>query len=204
MKHSFDSNTRQLVAFAKNGNELALNQLCSIYAERVKWMVRIRMNKKMRSKLESMDLVQEVLINALSGLGEFTYQNEGDFVRWLSKIAENAFYDNVDRLYTGKRNIRNEVRLDDFKSTTAGRFKGIPGPIDATTPSAIMSKREDLARLEKAIDKLKPKYREVILLAKIEQLSYRQIGEKLGVSAAAVKMLVSRAIVELAGAFGSV
>jgi len=204
LKHSFDSNTRQLVAFAKNGNELALNQLCSIYAERVKWMVRIRMNKKMRSKLESMDLVQEVLINALSGLGEFTYQNEGDFVRWLSKIAENAFYDNVDRLYTGKRNIRNEVRLDDFKSTTAGRFKGIPGPIDATTPSAIMSKREDLARLEKAIDKLKPKYREVILLAKIEQLSYRQIGEKLGVSAAAVKMLVSRAIVELAGAFGSV
>ena len=67
-----------------------------------------------------------------------------------------------------------------------------------------MSKREDLARLEKAIDKLKPKYREVILLAKIEQLSYSQIGEKLGVSAAAVKMLVSRAIVELAGAFGSV
>jgi len=44
----------------------------------------------------------------------------------------------------------------------------------------------------------------VVLLAKIEQLSYRQIGKKLGKSAAAVKMLVSRAIVELAGAFGSI
>jgi len=204
LRDSFDSNTRQLIAFAKNGDELALNQLCSVYAERVKWMVRIRMNKKMRSKLESVDLVQEVLIHALSGLENFTYQNEGDFVRWLSKITENAFYDNLDKLYAGKRDIRNEVRLDAFKSSTTGRFKGILGPIDATTPSAIMSKREDLARLEKAIDKLKPKYREVILLAKIEQLSYSQIGEKLGVSAAAVKMLVSRAIVELASAFGSV
>ena len=204
MKRSFDSNTRQLITFAKKGDELALNQLCSVYAERVKWMVRFRMNKKMRSKVESMDLVQEVLIHTLRGLREFTYENEGDFIRWLSKIAENAFYDNVDKLYAGKRNIRHEVRLDAFKSSTTGRFKGIPGPIDATTPSSIMSKREDLARLEKAIDKLKPKYREVILLAKIEQLSYRQIGEKLGKSSAAVKMLVSRAIVELAGAFGSI
>ena len=204
MEDSFNSNTRQLVAFAKKGDELAVNRLCSVYAERVRWMVRFRMNKKLRSKMESMDLVQEVLINALRGLGNFTYENEGDFVRWLSKITENAFYDNLDKLYAGKRNIRNEVRLDAFKSSTAGRFKEIPGPIDVTTPSSIMSKREDLARLEKAIDKLKPKYREVIVLAKIEQLSYSQIGEKLGVSAAAVKMLVSRAIVELAGAFGSI
>lgn len=204
MRDSFDSNTRQLIAFAKNGDELALNQLCSVYAERVKWMVRIRMNKKMRSKLESMDLVQEVLINALSGLEDFTYQNEGDFVRWLSKITENAFYDNLDKLYAGKRDIRKEVRFDECISSNTGKFTGTPGPIDATTPSTIMSRREDFARLEKAIDKLKPKYRKVILLAKIEQLSYNQIGEKLGVSAAAVKMLVSRAVVELAGAFGSV
>ena len=67
-----------------------------------------------------------------------------------------------------------------------------------------MSKREDLARLEEAIDKLRPEYREVILLAKIEELSYNQIGERLGKSAGAVKMLVSRAIVALANTFESV
>ena len=204
MEPSINSRTRQLITFAKNGDELALNRLCSLYAERVKWMVRFRMNKKMRSKMESMDLVQEVLINALRGLANFTYENDGDFVRWLSKIAENAFYDNLDKLHAGKRDIHNEVRFDDFRSTTAGRFAGSLGPIDTTTPSGIMSKREDLTRLEKAMDKLKPKYREVILLAKIEQLSYGQIGERLGKSAGAVKMLVSRAIVELASAYGSV
>ena len=201
MDDSFNSKTRQLVAFAKEGDELALNQLCRVYAERVRWMVRFRMGNKLRSKMESMDLVQEVLINALRGLGDFTYENEGDFVRWLSKIAENAFYDNIDKYHAGKRDIRNEVRIGDFKTSGTGNFVGSFGPIEATTPSVIVSRKEDLSRLEKAIDKLKPKYREVIILAKIEQLSYGQIGQRLGKSAGAVKMLVSRAIVELASEF---
>ncbi|MHC4510977.1 MAG: RNA polymerase sigma factor [Planctomycetota bacterium] len=68
----------------------------------------------------------------------------------------------------------------------------------------IMSRKEDLDKLEKAIDKLRPEYREVIMLAKIEELSYSQIGDRLDKSTGAVKMLVSRAIVALASAFESV
>jgi len=196
--------TRRLVTLAKGGDASALDQLCHVYAERVRWMVRLRIGKELRSKLESMDLVQEVFIHALEGLGDFTYENEGDFIRWLSKIAENAFRDNLDKLHADKRDVRKELRLGGSGPTTGGRFFGIPGPVDATTPSAIMSKREDLARLEEAIDLLKPEYREVIVLAKIDGLSYSQIGERLGKSAGAVKMLVSRAIVELASTFESV
>jgi RNA polymerase sigma-70 factor (ECF subfamily) len=162
------------------------------------------MGKELRSKLESMDIAQDVLVHALQGLGDFTYENEGDFVRWLSKIAENAFRDNLDKLHADKRDIRKEVPLGGHGPGTGDGFFGIPGPFDTTTPSAVMSKREDLARLEKAIDKLRPEYREVILLAKIEELSYKQIGDRLGKSIGAVKMLVSRAIVALASAFGSV
>ena len=204
MISNFDPKTQQLVALAKDGDQLALDQLCCVYAERVRWMVRLRMGKELRSKLESMDLVQEVFIHALEGLGDFTYTNEGDFVRWLSTITQNALRDNVDKLHAGKRDIHKELPLGDRGPTTGGRFFGTPGPIDAITPSAIISKREDLARLEKAIDKLRPEYREVILLAKIEELSYKQIGDRLGKSIGAVKMLVSRAIVALASAFGSV
>jgi RNA polymerase sigma-70 factor (ECF subfamily) len=167
-------------------------------------MVRLRIGKELRSKLESMDLVQEVFIHALEGLENFIYTNEGDFVRWLSKITQNALRDNVDKLHTGKRNIHKELPLDDRGPTTGGRFFGAPGPIDATTPSAIISKREDLARLEEAIDKLRPEYREAIRLAKIEELSYSQIGDRLGKSARAVKMLVSRAIVALASTFENI
>lgn len=196
MRCSFNQKTQQLLTLAKDGDESALNQLCRVYSERVRWMVRLRMNKDLRSKLESMDLAQDVLINALHGLGDFTYKNEGDFIRWLSKIAENALRDNLDKLHADKRNVRKELPLDGHRSTTS-RFVGNPGPIDTTTPSMIMSKSEDLAKLEKAIDELKPEYREVVILTKIEGLSYREIGDKLSKSADAVRMLVSRAMASL-------
>ncbi len=196
--------TRELVALAKNGDKSALNQLYRVYMERVRWMLRLRMSKELRSKLESMDLVQDTLIHALNGLDDFTYKNEGDFLRWLSKIAENELRGSLKKLHADKRDIRKEVQLDNYGLTTTGGVVGTPGPIQATTPSVIMSRKEDLDKLEKAIDDLKPEYKKVIVLAKIDGLSYKEIGERLGKSVDAVGMLLSRAIVALTIAFGRI
>jgi len=198
---TFSHKTQQLVALAKGGDESAVDQLCRVYTERIRWMVRLRMGKELRRRLDSMDVVQDVLIHALGGITDFTYENEGDFVRWLSRIAENALRDNWERLHAEKRDIRKEVRLDNYRPTTGVGFVGTPGAIEATTPSAIMSKREDLDKLEKAMDELKPEYREVIVLTKIEGLSYREIGNRLGKSPDAVRMLVPSAIAELTTVF---
>lgn len=197
----FNHKTRQLVALAKDGDESALDRLCRVYGERVLWMVRLRMGKELRSKMESTDLAQDALIHALQGLGGFTYENEGDLVRWLSKIAENTLRDNLDKLHAEKRDIRKEVRPGNYGQTTGGRFVGTAGPIDATTPSVIMSRREELDRLEKAIDVLKAEYKEVIVLTKIEGLSYEEIGDRLGKSADAVRMQLCRAMAALTSAF---
>lgn len=201
MRHSYNQKTQQLITLAKEGNGSALDQLCSIYSERVQWMVRIRMGRELRYRMESMDVVQDVLVNALKGLGDFEYKDEGDFVRWLSKIAQNALYDNLDKLHADKRNIHKELPLDGYGPTTTNRFVGNPGPVDITTPSVIMSRREDLAKLAKAIDMLKPEYREVIVLTKIDGLSYSEIGERLNKSPDAVRMLVSRAMASLTVVF---
>ena len=204
MRNSFIDKTQHLVALAKDGDESALDQLCKVYGERVRWVVRFRMGGELRSKLESMDLVQDALVCALKDLGNFTYKSEGDFLRWLSEIAENRLRDHLDKLHADKRDIRKEVRLDSYRPTTGESFAGAVGPIDLTTPSVIMSKREDLAKLAKAIDTLKPEYRKVIVLTKIEGLSYKEIADRLGKSNDAVRMLVSRAIAALSGAFESI
>ena len=203
MKDSLTDKTRNLVALVKDGDVSALDQLCRIYGPRVHWIMRLRMGKELRSKLESMDLVQDTLVHALGGLDDFTYKNEGDFVRWLSTIAENVIRGNIKRFRAGKRDIRREVPLRMNGPTGTGGFIAAPGPIDATTPSVIMSKKEELARLEKSIDQLKPEYREVIVLTKIEGLSYKEISKRLGKSHDAVRKLVSRAIVALADVFES-
>ena len=193
--------TQHLVTLAKEGNRTALEQLCQVYGERVHWIVRFRMGGEIRSKLDSMDVVQDAFVLALQDLADFTYQDEGDFLRWMSKIVENRIRDNVKKLHADKRNIRKEVSLRNRLPTTKRSSAGDLGPIATTTPSVIVSQREDLDRLDKAIDKLKPEYREAIILKKIEGLSYKEISNRLDKSTDAVGMLVSRAMISLINAF---
>jgi RNA polymerase sigma-70 factor (ECF subfamily) len=188
--------TQELVAMAQKGDQTALNHLYMVYSERVRWMIRFRMSKELRSKLESMDLVQDTLLQALRGLDGFTYKNEGDFLRWLSKIAENELRGSLRKLHADKRDIRKDARLNDNRQKTGNQCAEIPTPVDATTPSVIMSKR-----LEKAMDELKPQYKEVIIWAKIDGLSYNEMGQRLSKSNDAVRKLVSRAMAELTIAF---
>ena len=201
MQEAPGHSTEQLLTLARAGDAPAVNQLCRVYGERVRWMIRLRMGGELRSKLESMDVVQDALIHAMGGLESFTYTNEGDFVRWLSKIVQHTLRENWDRLRAEKRDVRKEVPLHGLPTTTGSGSVRIPDPIDATTPSAIVSKREDLARLERALDALRPEYREVLVLTRLEGLSYAQAGQRLGKTADAVRMLASRATAALATTF---
>jgi RNA polymerase sigma-70 factor (ECF subfamily) len=200
---SLDNKTRQLVALAKDGDESAINQLWTVYGARVHWIMRLRMGKELRSKLESMDLAQDALLSALTDIENFTYKNEGDFLRWLSTIAENRLRDNLDKLHADKRDIRKEIQLGRRGPNTASEAVRSPIPIEATTPSVIMSRKEELEKLERAIDKLRPEYKEVIVLTKIEGLSYDEIAGKLGKSSEAVRKLVSRSMAALTSVFES-
>jgi len=204
MRLTVDDKTRHLVALAQDGGESALNQLCKVYGARVLWIIRLRMGRELRSQLESMDLVQDVLMSALKDLGNFTYKTEGDFLRWLSRIAENRLRGHLQRLHANKRDIRKEVQLNGYRPTVEDSFVAALDAVDTTTPSAIMSKREELDMLAKAIDALKPEYRQVIVLTKIEGLSYKEIGDRLGKSSEAVRKLVSRALEELISIFENV
>ena len=201
LNHYLNHKTRHLVTLAKQGDSSARSQLCRAYAERIRRRIRLRMGKELRSKLESMDIVQDALMCALRDLEDFTYTNEGDFLRWLVTIAENRIRDNLQNLHADKRDIRKELALNDFASISREDHNRIPEPARNTTPSVILSRKEELDKLEKAIDKLKPEYRQVIVLAKIDGLSYREIGDRLGKSADAAGHLLLRAMVSLTETF---
>ena len=194
--------TQRLVALAKEGDQTALNQLCRVYGERVRRIIRFRLHGKLRSKLDSIDVVQDVLLLAMGGLKDFTYRSEGDFLRWLSRIAENKIRDIFDEFNAEKRDIRKEISFKQEGSSTDGCFRGVAEPIGTTTPSVIMRKKEALDRLEKALDTLKPEYKEVIVLKRIEGLSHAEIAERLGKSTNAVPMLLFRAMAALTIAYG--
>jgi len=196
-----EQNTHQLVSSAQKGDRSALEQLCSVYAERIRRIVRMRVGPELRAQLESMDLVQDALIAAVTGLKDFRHHDDGDFMRWLAKIAENRIRDRVDHIHAAKRDIRRHVPFEDRENESASRKPYLSAPVVTTTPSVLLARCEDLDRLEKAMDRLKDDYREVLLLAKIEGLSHEQIAERMERSPAAVAKLLSRAIVALANEF---
>jgi len=194
--------TQHLVALAKKGDETALNQLYSLYGERVRRIIRLRLDKKLRPKLDSIDIVQDALILALEGLENFTYKNEGDFLRWLSTIAENKLHDIVDKFHTDKRDVHKEIPFKIEGRSTMDGSVGAAEPMRITTPSVIACRKEALDKLEQALDKLSPEYKQVIVLKKIEGLSHAEIAEKLGKNSGAVRMLLARAMAALAIAYG--
>ena len=198
MGKTMNCQTQRLVAAAKGGEQAAVEQLCKTYSERIHRIIRMRMGTELRGKMESMDLVQDAMISAFRSLQDFTYSDEGDFLRWVSKIAENRVRDNLEKLHADKRDVRKEIPLiqDSNESFTAAF-----SPIDSTTPSLIVSRGEDLDKLEQAMSKLKEEYKHVIVLTKIEGLSMKEAGEKLGKSPDAVRMLLCRAMAALSGAF---
>ncbi len=202
MKNSCNYKTRHLVALAKDGDASALDRLCAIYGDRVRQIVRLRMGNELRSKLQSMDVVQDAFIAALRGMKDFTYENEGDFLRWLAAITENRIRDHLEKFHAGRRDIRREIPLDASGQSSKDTFVQTVGPVDVTTPSMVVSKREELDRLEKAMDKLTPEYRQVILLAKMEGLSGAELAEKLGKSPGAARALLCRALAALSQAYG--
>jgi len=201
MGNTFNYQTQRLVTLAQNGDESALERLCKVYNERVLLIIRMRMGPELRTKMQSMDLVQDAFISTLRSLENFTYKNERDFLRWVSKITENRIRDNLDKLHADKRDIRKEIPLYNNRPSSQVSFVTAFGPVDTTTPSVIMSKREELDKLEKAMEKLKPEYREVITLTKIEGLSYEEAANILKKSPDAVRMLLSRAMVALTSSF---
>ena len=201
---TYHHKTQHLVALAKGGDNSAIDQLCKMYSEHVRRIVRLRMDKEIRPKLDSIDVVQDALFSALQGIEHFTYTNEGDFLRWLSRIAQNVLRDNLDKLHADKRDIRREVRFEANTTKGKGDFVEVPGFIDTTTPSGLMSKKEDLDKLERAIDRLKPEYKEVIILAKIDGFSYEDIGNRIGKSVHTVGHLLSRAMATLTDIFWTI
>jgi len=193
--------TQQLLMLAREGDQGALNNLCGLYVERIRRIVRLRMGPQLRSQLESMDIVQDALWAAVRELDDFTHQDDGDFLRWVSVIVENTIRDNIDRIHAGKRDVRKQVSLDSAVARSEGGRLPIRHPVSTTTPSLLVARSEELDRLERAMDQLKDEYRQVILLAKIEGLSYAQIGQELGKTPGAAGMLLSRAMVALTDAF---
>jgi RNA polymerase sigma-70 factor (ECF subfamily) len=137
---------------------------------------------KLRSKEEAEDAVQTTFMNAFRALqrGTSTQFEQA----WLYKIAQNVCF---ERSSSSSRRRLHEV-ANDFDV------------LQETVPAREGEESLELIGIEEALERMPQNQRRAILLREWQGLSYREISEELGLSQAAVEMLIFRARRALAGA----
>ncbi len=139
------------------------------------------------------DLAQEVFIKAFRRLD--TYDPVRKFSSWLFKIAHNTAIDHL------RRHVPETVSLEGGKDRDEEHRGGLAAVLsdDSTENPSAAAERKDMARsLERAIARLRPDYREVVVLFYIEGASYQEICEVTGLPLGTVKTNLHRARKELA------
>ncbi len=183
----------RLLDEAQNGNRKALEDLLQRYQDRLRRIVRIRLSVDLRSRMESMDIVQETMSAAFQHIGDLQPRSTASIIQWLSRIAENRIRDAWRSHFAEKRDPRREVNIDALVSSGGGPGSGTGTP----------DERAALNELEKLVDEamteLNEDAREVILLRTYQGGSWDFVARQMGRPGAdAARQLYRRARVQLA------
>jgi RNA polymerase sigma-70 factor, ECF subfamily len=184
----FQTSTYDLVERFKKGDTGAFSLVFQKYQRRLAVLVNYKMGAELRGTMEVEDILQEVFLAAARGMNQFTYQSPGSLMAWLSRIADHIIIDAARYQNRGKRRAEELLR---FRSETNPMG---PEPVDSETPSRLFTREESLQILLKKLDALSAEYREMIVLAKFEGLTTREISERLGKSRESVALLLHRAL----------
>jgi RNA polymerase sigma-70 factor (ECF subfamily) len=134
---------------------------------------------------ETADVVQEIFLKVFRNIGSF--RGNSSLKTWIYRIAYNEAW-NHRRWFT--RHKRQEVGLDRDEEESFG-FQDV---LHDSGRSAfdIVCDHETHALVEEALGGLNPAFRVAVILRDIEDLSYEEIAEVLGVSLGTVKSRIVR------------
>ena len=130
------------------------------------------------------DLTQDVFVRVFRSLSSYT---PGTFEGWLHRITTNLFLDLMRR----RARIRFEALADDAPERLAGRE---PSPAQAYDDTHW---DDDVQR---ALDALAPEFRAAVVLCDIEQLTYEEIADVLGIKLGTVRSRIHRGRTQLRAA----
>lgn len=185
--------TAALLRRARTGSAEALDALYARCAGRLLALIRLRLGPDLRAHLESRDILQACLLKSFQRIEQFERADGGSLMGWLARIAENEIRDQADYHHRQRRDGRRNVALDDERD-------GVAATMRSSLSQVILG--QEALRLERALEGLSEEHREVIVLRKLEENSWKEIAERLGRSEDACRMLLARAMTALTLAMG--
>ena len=203
METGNDPDTQELVDRARTGAQEARQQLLVRHRKRLREMVALRMDRRLRARVDPSDVVQEALTEAMQQLSDYLRDRPLPFYPWLRQLTwERLIEVHRRHLYAQKRSVRREdqeyLALPDDSALHLAQRLLAPG----SSPSERLLREELRDRVQTALAQLSPRDREILVLRHLEELSTNETAAVLGITAGAVKMQHLRAVQRLRGLLG--
>jgi len=188
LNHSGDSNVdvgQQLLSCFRSG-QLDVAAMTLRFRDLLKQIAAQDLPAALKYRMDDSDLVQETLVRAVRCASEFRGTTNSELEQWLRGILKNQLIDSVRFHHRQQRDVSRDLHVS---------LPNLEG--NEPTPSKILRGCESFARLWSIVDELPEDYQTVILLRQQMDLSFVEIGHRMGRSAEAVRMLWGRAVLIL-------
>ncbi len=175
MKEGIRQSTDEEVAgLVQRGDQDAFGTLVERYEKKL-----LRYGRKFLPRHEDIqDIVQDVFLSTYKNIQSFDRKQK--FSPWIYRIAHNAFVNDL------RKQSNRPVVLPDFDTLLAYHVVEDPGQRER-------DQRELRKMLERSLDELTQKYREVLILYYVEEMSYKEIADILQIPQGTVGIRLKRA-----------
>jgi RNA polymerase sigma-70 factor (ECF subfamily) len=186
--------TQQLLRQARAGDAEAVDQLFTRHRAYVGQFVRLRLDPRLRARVDPSDVVQEAQLEAARRLDSFLRQPPMPFRLWLRQLAGDRLL-MLRRYHLGaaRRAVHREVVLPEESSLVLARQL----LAREATPSQHADQREMAQRVGRAVAQLPEADREILLMRTFEGLSFEEVAYTLGIDPAAARKRHGRALLRL-------
>ncbi|HTF90189.1 MAG TPA: RNA polymerase sigma factor [Planctomycetota bacterium] len=185
--------TTMLLRRWNGGDEDALQELLHLHLPWIQAHVKKRLGGLVRAKEETVDVVQDSLVEFLRYGPRFQVSNEAHLRFLLGRIAENVLRDRHDFFTRRRRQVARERPLPEETVLELDA-----GSRDSIQPDRALEKKQWQAWVRLALELMDPEEREVIVLRQWDELEFAEIASRIGGSADAVRMRFQRALPKLA------
>jgi RNA polymerase sigma-70 factor (ECF subfamily) len=199
-----EAEPERLLQQARAGDAVALGSLLELYRNYLTLLARLQISRRLQSKVDPADLVQETFLKAHRHFGQLRGTSEVELVSWLRQILAGNVA-NLVRHYFGTqgRDIRLEQELAyELEQSSAAWSVGLVA--DQSSPSQRAAAREEALVLADALAELPSDYSEVIVLRHLQGLPFAEVAERMSRSVDSVEKLWVRALARLRKSLGGI
>jgi len=184
------------LARARAGDPEALGQLFLHFRDRLRKMVRLRLDRRLAGRVDPSDVLQEAFLDVSRRFPEYAANPAVPFYLWLRALTGQRLID-LHRQHLGAqmRDAAQEVSIYRGglpQASSEYLAEQLLGRITSPMQAAIRAELQ--VRLQEALNSMEPLDREVVVLRHFEELNNNETAEVLGIDKSAASKRYIRAI----------